>query len=51
MAIFDERDSIGNQSRWKQVAYLLAIHSWREAFWVALGRKSAWQTGYRPKSH
>jgi hypothetical protein len=41
--MFDAKDSLGKQPRWKQIAYLIEIGSWGEAFGVLVGRTYAWQ--------
>ena len=37
MSAFDNEESLGNQSRWRQFRYLLSIHSYCEALGVMTG--------------
>lgn len=43
---FKEEDSLGHQSIWRQVVYLIRIRSYREALQVAFspitGKKQTW---------
>lgn len=36
MTAFDDRNSIGNQSRWEVFCYLISVWDFKAAFWALL---------------